>query len=242
MNNCKKFKNLIEKFIEGTISDSQLKELEEHSRTCQSCREEFEGCTLMQESVKHAFLSTITCEQAKASVMKELAAKPDRQALRTHYNPAWLAGKRTAIVASILLAAGLLIGFILGRTNTSESTDLQLATVVPIHVTDLEGTVLVRHQDSDTWQTLTPDSSVRIGDTFHSAAKSAFTLKMDAESKIEVEQSSMLALTSYNGQTQFFLEHGRCKASLESPHRPFFISTPHGRVEALGTEFTVTVD
>jgi ferric-dicitrate binding protein FerR (iron transport regulator) len=52
----------------------------------------------------------------------------------------------------------------------------------------------------------------------------------------------MLALTSYNGQTQFFLEHGECTANLEGPHGPFFISTPHGRVEALGTEFTVTVE
>ncbi|HUT46836.1 MAG TPA: FecR domain-containing protein [Sedimentisphaerales bacterium] len=50
-----------------------------------------------------------------------------------------------------------------------------------------------------------------------------------------------LVLKLYNDETQFFLEHGECTASLESPHGPFFISTPNGRVEALGTEFTVTV-
>ena len=131
------------------------------------------------------------------------------------------------------------MGFLLGRTNF---TNLQITAKVPMQVAELKGTVLIRHQDSDTWQTMTPDSSVHLGDTFHSAAKSSFTLKLDAESKIEVEQNSMMALTSYNGQTQFFLEHGQCKASLESPHGPFFISTPHGRVEALGTEFTVTVE
>jgi ferric-dicitrate binding protein FerR (iron transport regulator) len=53
----------------------------------------------------------------------------------------------------------------------------------------------------------------------------------------------MLVLELFNGETQFFLEHGECTASLNSPHHgPFFISTPHGQVEALGTEFTVTVE
>jgi ferric-dicitrate binding protein FerR (iron transport regulator) len=67
-------------------------------------------------------------------------------------------------------------------------------------------------------------------------------LRLGEKSTIRLGQNSMLALTSYNGKTQFFLEHGECTASLESPHRPFFIRTPHGRVEALGTEFTVSVE
>jgi ferric-dicitrate binding protein FerR (iron transport regulator) len=48
-------------------------------------------------------------------------------------------------------------------------------------------------------------------------------------------------LVSYGDNTEFSLEHGECTASLQSPHVPFFVRTPHGRVEALGTEFTVTV-
>jgi ferric-dicitrate binding protein FerR (iron transport regulator) len=65
---------------------------------------------------------------------------------------------------------------------------------------------------------------------------------MKDKSTIELNQNSMLVLKLYNGETQFFLEYGRCTAALESPHPPFFIRTPHGRVEALGTEFTVTVE
>lgn len=242
MSNCKNFKNLIENYIDGTIRSEQLAELKMHTKTCQSCREEFDRCVLMQDSVKQAFSSTMSAEEAKTSVIKLLAAKPEQQQFPIRYNPALLAGKRMAIAACILLAVGLLLGFVLGRTNLIEPTGAQLAAQIPVQVTDLKGTVLVRHKDSDTWQTLKPESSVCIGDTFHSVAKSTFTLQMDAESKIEVEQNSMLALTSYNGETQFFLEHGKCKAVLESPHGPFFISTPHGRVEALGTEFTVTVE
>ena len=112
---------------------------------------------------------------------------------------------------------------------------------MPIDIGRLEGTVLVRHKNSDIWQTLQAGSNVYLGDTFHSAAKSACVLKLDDKSTLELNQNSMLVLKSYNGQTQFFLEHGECTASLESPHGPFFISTPNGRMEALGTEFTVKV-
>ena len=236
MSNCKTFKNYIEKYIDGTISDRQLKELKEHSQACQSCRKEFEQCTFLQESIKHAFSSTISGEQARASVMAKLPERENQQIRINSFRPIWLAGKRIAAAAVILLAVGLLMGFVLGRMN------FKLGTKVPIQLADLEGTVLVKHQDSDTWQTLTPDSSVYIGDTFHSVNKSSFVLKLENNSTIEVDQNSMLSLTSYNGQTQFFLEHGQCKAALESPHGPFFISTPHGRVEAQGTEFTVTVE
>ncbi|HUV62832.1 MAG TPA: FecR domain-containing protein [Sedimentisphaerales bacterium] len=242
MSKCKKFKDLIEQYLDGTISDSQFTELEEHTKTCESCREEFEQSVLLQKTIKHAFSSTISSEEARASVITKLPEKENHQIRNAGYRSTWLGGKRAAVAAGILLAVGLLSGFVLGRKNIAESTRVQLAAKVPMQLADLEGTVLVKHKGSDTWQTLTPDSSVHIGDTFHSAAKSFFVLKLENDSTIEVDQNSMLALTFYNGQTQFILEHGKCKAALKSPHGRFFISTPHGRVEALGTEFTVTVE
>jgi ferric-dicitrate binding protein FerR (iron transport regulator) len=65
---------------------------------------------------------------------------------------------------------------------------------------------------------------------------------MQNSSKVELDQNSTLVLKSFNGETQFHLQHGQCRAALESPHPPFVVSTPHGRVEALGTEFTVKVE
>ena len=112
---------------------------------------------------------------------------------------------------------------------------------VPIRIVKIDGTVLARHEGSNVWQILDADSNIYLGDTFHSTAMSACVLKLDKKSTLELNQNSMLVLKKYNGQTQFFLEHGECTASLESPHGPFFINTPHGRVEALGTEFTVKV-
>ncbi len=236
--NCEKYKKLIEKYIEGTISDEQVAELKRHAETCERCREEFEQCVGLEEAVRDAFSSRMSAEEGKASVMARLSAEPKTVARRTQYNLGWLAGRRAAIAAGILLAIGLTLGFAMGRSSTDEPTGAK----VPMRVTGLEGTVLVRHEGLDAWRVLEDDSTIHLGDTFHSTAKSGFVLEMKDKSTIEVNQNSMLVLKLCNGETQFFLEYGRCTAALESPHPPFFVSTPHGRVEALGTEFTVTVE
>ena len=49
-------------------------------------------------------------------------------------------------------------------------------------------------------------------------------------------------LEKCNGGTLFSLEQGELAAALNSPHPSFVVSTPNGRVEALGTEFTVSVE
>ena len=239
MMTCEKYKNLIEKYIEGTISDEHLAELKAHTETCKSCRDEFERCVLVQDVVKEALSSQTSAEQAGTSLVTRLSEEPNLRPVPARFSTILYSGRRAAIAAGILLAVGLSLGFALGVTAKSART--QLTAQVPISVGKIEDTVLVRHEGSDVWQTLEAGSKVYLGDTFHSAAKSACRLEFEDKSTIDLNQNSMLVLNTYNGETQFFLEHGECTASLESPHGPFFISTPHGRVEALGTEFTVKV-
>jgi len=240
--NCEKFKNLIEEYLNGTVSDGQLAELKTHADGCPSCRAEFNRCVLMEDVVRQAFSSRTSAEQAKGLVLARLSAEANRRQHGSRYFAGWLSGKRTAIAASILLAAGLSLGFAIGRASIFKRTVAPITAQVPIRVAGLEGTVLVRHKGSDVWQVLEADSNIYLGDTFNSTVNSDFVLEMKDKSKIEVNQNSKLVLKLYNGETQFFLEYGRCTAALKSPHPPFFISTPHGRVEALGTEFTVTVE
>jgi len=240
--NCEKYKKLIEKYVDGTINDSKLAELKTHTQTCQSCREEFADCVGLGNVVREAFSSRTAAEQAKASLMARLAAEPSAPARRIRYGPTWLAGRRASIAAGILLAVGLTLGFAMGRASTDKPTGAPITAKVPMRIAKLDGTVLVRHEGLDAWQVLETDSTIHLGDMFHSTAKSDFVLEMKNKSTIEVNQNSMLVLKLYNGETQFFLEYGRCTAALETPHPPFFIRTPHGRVEALGTEFTVTVE
>ena len=243
MNGCQRYRDLIEQYLDGMIDDAELAELKAHAQGCPSCREEFDQCGLLRETIRESLSPAMTAGHAAASVLARIAEQPAAHSGRRRYVLAWLAGGRMAIAAGILLAVGLLLGLALGRAGSARPAEAPLPVrVTTMSVADLQGTVLVRHEGSDVWQVLTAESSVHLGDTFHSAAKSAFTLKLKGKSWIEIEQNSMLALTSYNGETQFFLEQGECTASLESPHGPFFIRTPHGRVEALGTEFTVTVE
>jgi ferric-dicitrate binding protein FerR (iron transport regulator) len=240
--NCEKYKKLIEKYIEGAINDEQIAELTTHAETCQRCKEEFKQCTALEDVVREAFSSRMSAEEARESVLARLSAEPKPAARLIRYRADWLGGRRAAIAASILLAVGLTLGFAVGRASYEKPAGIPTTAQVPMRVAELDGTVLVRHKGYDVWQVLESDSNIYLGDIFHSTAKSVFSLEMKDKSTIELNQNSMMFLKSYNGGTQFHLEYGKLAASLESPHPPFVISTPHGRVEALGTEFTVTVE
>jgi len=237
MTDCTKYTNLIEKYLDGIIADSELVELRLHAETCPPCREEFNRCVLMHSAVKQALSSSASAEQARATLLEKLSVESNR-----FVGTAWLAGKRAAVAAGILLTVGLLAGFALGKLSGAGQAAPAVTAEVAIDLGKVQGMVLVRHEGSGLWQALKADSKVYLGDTFHAAANSGCVLRLDDKSTLELNQNSMLVLKSYNGETQFYLEHGQLSAALESPHPPFFISTPHGRVEALGTEFTVTVE
>ena len=233
---CEKYNELIEKYLNAEIEETELDELKDHTLQCVSCHKKFEHLGRFEDVIKSALSSATTAEQASDSILSKLPAT------RIVSAPAVMFSKQMAVAASIFLTVGLLAGFGLARFNADKQIAVPTTAKVPMKVARLEGTVLVRHQDSDLWYPLMPGSGIYLGDTFHSTAKSAFVLELEDKSTLELNQNSMLVLKLYNGGTQFHLEHGKLAAALESPHPPFFVSTPHGRVEALGTEFTVTVE
>jgi ferric-dicitrate binding protein FerR (iron transport regulator) len=235
MSDCRAFRDLVEEYMDGTIDDDRLAELKAHAAVCDACAEEFRRGVLLREVVADAFEPRMTAKDAAAHVVAESPGRSRRTGVRVI--PA-----RLAVAAAILLAAGTIVGFALGRAGSVPADELAALTPVPMRVAALEGTVLVRHEGSDTWRALKSDSPVYLCDVFHCMGKSNLTLDVGEKSTVQIVENSMMALKSYNGETRFHLEHGHCRASLQSPHGPFFISTPHGRVEALGTEFTVTVD
>jgi len=248
--NCEKYKSIVEEYLDGTISEKKLAELENHTQTCESCRGQFKSSVLMQDVIKDALSSRTPVEKAGTSVVARLSAESPR-AVNPVDNGAVLSwGRQAAVAAGIVMAIGLFLGFVLGRAGTGTPTAPapkkqvsapMLKKQVSISVEDLEGTVLVKHEGRDVWQALKTGSKIHLGDTFHAAAKSSCVLRLGPKSTLELNQNSMLVLEVYNGETEFLLEHGELAADLESPHGRFFISTPHGRVEALGTEFTVSV-
>ena len=234
--NCEKYTELIEKYLSAEIKDTELNELKDHIGQCASCRKKYEQLGRLEKIVKKAFSSATTAEQASESILSKLPAT------RIATAPVVLFSKQLAVAASIFLAVCLFSGFLLGRFDGDKRISAPTAAKVPMKVGRLEGMVLVKHRDSELWHPILADSEIYLGDTFHSAAKSVLVLELENQSTLELNQNSMLVLKLYNGETQFHLEHGKLAAALESPHPPFFVSTPHGRVEALGTEFTVNVE
>jgi hypothetical protein len=234
--NCEKYTELIEKYLNAEIEDTELDQLKDHTGRCASCRKKFEHIGKLEEYVKSSFSSATTSEQASGTILSKLPTT------KRGSSTVLLFSKQMAVAASIFLAVGLLSGFVLARINTDKRIVVPTTKKVPMEVARLEGTVLVKHRDSELWHPLSSETDIYVGDTFHSAAKSSLVLEVGNQSTLELNQNSMLVLKLYNGGTQFHLEHGKLTAALESPHPPFFVSTPHGRVEALGTEFTVTVE
>jgi hypothetical protein len=236
--NCTECKNLIEKYLEGAIEASELEALKGHARDCPECRAEFESVGNVEILLKDALAGGIVAEQGRNNVLSEIMSgnvKMDK----TSFGPASPIAKWASIAAMIALVVGILIGFALSE---AADTIRYSANKVPMEIGDLEGTVLVKHRDSKVWEQLQPQGGVYQGDVFHSAAKSGFVLTFEDGSTMKLSPNSTLSLKLYNGGTEFYLEHGVLAAALNSPHPSFVVGTPHGRVEALGTEFTVSVE
>ncbi len=232
--NCKKYQILIEKYLDGIINDAELARLKTHTEKCVSCRKEFQRAGKMDSIIRSAFSPATAASQASDSILSKLATH------KVEFKPTLLFRKWIPAAAWILLAVGFLLGFGLAKTGTTKTATSKA--MVPIQVTKLEGTVLVKHQDSDIWEQLRAGSNIYLGDTFYSTAKATVSLEFEDKSTIQLNPNSTLTLKLYNSGTEFYLEHGVAAAALNSPHPPFFISTPQGRIEALGTEFTVTVE
>jgi hypothetical protein len=241
MNDCRAFKDLIEEYLDGVIGKSRLDELKAHTAACEACAKELRRSSLMRDIITDAFEPCMTPEEAGVAISSRLASQVNCGFFQKRESKTRTAWERMAVAAGIVLAAGLIAGFTLGRAGSIRPAGAVPLVQVPVRVAGLEGMVLVRHEGSDVWNALTSDSAVFLGDTFHCASRSDLTLELRDKSTLEIAENSMLVFRSYDGETRLYLQHGHCRASLGSPHPPFFIDTPHGWAEALGTVFTVTV-
>ena len=233
--NCEKYKKLIEKYLDGIISDKELADLKSHSQNCSICRKEFEQSKQFQSVIAEGMSTPKTAQEVREIILSKLEDE------KHELSPKLLFSRWMAIAASILIIACLSLGFYMGKV-TSKQTTAPFTAKTSLHIASMEGIVLVKHDGDSYWEKLEPLSNIYVGDTFHCAAKSAFNMESQDKSTIKLNQNSMLVLNEYNGETQFYLEYGEMSADLNSPHPPFVVSTPNGQVEALGTEFTVSVE
>ena len=172
---------------------------------------------------------------------------------RMHEMPAGPSRGPAALLTSVArtrflvpLAAGLAGGFLLGLFCSSAAfpargEDHQPGTPLAIRVARVQSEVFVRHQQSSVWRALNASSGIYAGDRFHVSPTGFLALSLADGSSLTIGSASVFALDTADGGLSVDLQHGTLRTSLSSQPQPFLVETPQGRLESLGTEFTVTV-
>jgi len=141
-----------------------------------------------------------------------------------------------------LIAAGILLGVALALLIQFGQRRVRLLSEVSIRVSEIRGTVLVKHAGAAAWEEVGAASRLRLGDQFWSGSASSIVLTLKDHSLVTLGPGGALALTDDDGRVEFELAHGTMQALLRDGHPPFFVRTPQGLLESLGTEFAVSVE
>jgi hypothetical protein len=188
----------------------------------------------MQEILKDSVNPSNSCKQKISQTITSLEIQPQKSA-----------PPRVALAPFLRYGAAAAIFLVIGSFIGSRQSPNPIAQQKPLTITvsQLQGDVLVRHSWEDGWKKMTPAESLYKGDKFLSLHKASLVLSLDkAETNtVLLNENSSLDLLEHNGKTEFGITYGTVKAKLAGRHDPFFISTPQGSFEALGTEFVVRV-
>ena len=228
--NCIDCRHLLNQMLYGEITASQRQELKLHCQGCEDCARELERLESLAEVVQQSLVPTSTSAPSRCWGDSSEFSPPVR------WNLIW--GRMAALVL-VLVALG--VAYQCGRRA---SVPVRTAAVA-LDVSQLFGQVLVRHEGQDCWYPVTEETRFYVGDTLHTINEARVVLglkALDELSTLTLNANSTVTIASYGQTCDWFLSAGSTAVNLESPHGPFFVRTPHGRVEALGTEFTVEVD
>jgi ferric-dicitrate binding protein FerR (iron transport regulator) len=238
---CREYHHFLKQYQDGTLQPADLDVLLAHQEKCPDCRQAFDRAALLEKLLSDALRPNRDAQSVRKAVLSRLPEKvsADYERIMPSISP-WR--KLAPLAACLLLTAGLAAGFVAGLKYQSASLEGNVTSALPLRIALLEGKVLVRHTGMAYWQEVTPQTTLRLGDHLQTTAPAKITFDFEDKSFLTLDSSSSLALTRWNGGMELDLNYGSVRASLQSPHPPFFVSTPQGRIEALGTEFTVTVN
>jgi hypothetical protein len=141
-----------------------------------------------------------------------------------------------------LIAAGIVGGIALAFLVRIGLSRALLSPVVPIRVSAIRGTILVKHAGTAAWEEMSAATRLRLGDQLWSGTEAGISLELRDNSLVALNSGSRLSVTEDNGRVEFELTHGTMRAVLRDGHPPFFVRTPQGLLKSLGTEFTVSVE
>jgi len=231
---CEAYKTTFRRYTEGILAQQALEDLQQHIKTCSACQAADREFSHMQEILKDSLNPSNTGKQKVSQAITNLKIQPQKSVpSRTALAPFL----RYGAAAAVFLVIGLYIGSRQSPNPVSQQKPLTIA------VSQLQGDVLVRHAWENGWKKMTHEESIYKGDAFLSLHQASLVLSLDKDKNntVSLNENSSLDLLEHNGETEFGITYGTVKAKLDGDHDPFFISTPQGRFEALGTEFIVRV-
>jgi len=229
---CEAYKTIFNKYMEGILEQQALEDLQQHVKTCSKCRAEQREFYRMEDILKDSMNPSDSCKQKISQAIRNINIQPQKQ---VRSRTEWASFLRYGAAAAVFLVIGLYIGSRQSPNPISKQKPLNIT------VSQLQGDVLVRHVWDDNWKKMAPEESIYKGDAFLSLHQASFILSLAKNNTVSLNENSSLNLLEHNGQTEFGITYGTVKAKLDGPHEPFFISTPQGRFEGLGTEFIVRV-
>jgi hypothetical protein len=229
---CEAYKTSFHKYMEGILEQPALEDLQQHIKTCSQCRAEQWEFSHMQDILKDSMNPSDSLRQKVSQAITNLDIQPQKHVVSRKVPAVFL---RYGAAAAVFLIVGLHIG------SRQSSNPIPQQEPLNIAISQLDGDVLVKHPWGDGWKEMTADESIYMGDTFRSLHQASLRLSLGTNNIVSLNENSSLELLEHNGQTEFGITYGTVKAKLAGPHEPFFISTPQGRFEALGTEFIVRV-
>jgi hypothetical protein len=229
---CEDYKTSFKKYMEGILEQQALEDLQKHIKTCSECRADQSDFFHMQDILRDSLNSSDDCKQKISKAITNLNIQPQKQVASHKVLSVFLS---YGAAAAVFLIVGLYFGSRQSQKPIPQQKPLDIV------VSQLQGDVLVKHLWEDRWEKMTSEDSIYKGDVFLSLHQGSLVLSLGTNNTVSLNENSSLNLLEHNGQTEFGIEYGTVKAKLAGPHEPFFISTPQGRFEALGTEFIVRV-
>lgn len=229
---CKAYTSIFQQYMEGILEQAAQEDLQQHIKTCPACNSAHREFSRMRTVLVDSLNPPSTGRQMVSQAITSLEIKAPKTST-THRTLAPFL--KYGAAAAVFLTMGLYIGSRQFPNLVPQQKPLSMT------VSELQGDVLVRHNWESAWKKMTPEEALYKGDKFLSLHQASLVLSLDPNNTVSLNENSSLDLLEHNGRTEFEITYGTVKAKLDGPHEPFFISTPQGRFEALGTEFIVRV-
>ena len=102
---CDEVMRLLDAYIDGELSDAQMRMLEEHAKACEACREELEAAKLLKETLEHMDDGITVPLQAQAAWRSAVRAEAAKKKKKIWMRYA------SAVAAVFVLALGINFAF-----------------------------------------------------------------------------------------------------------------------------------